>query len=51
MDEIECQHCGWTGFRDELICSAMEEDLPTEQCHFNICPGCRQPSKFDSLED
>jgi NAD-dependent SIR2 family protein deacetylase len=42
MDEVECTSCGWSGLRDELVCTDADED------NFSYCPDCESK---DFIED
>lgn len=51
-DEIECV-CGWTGLREQLVCSEEEadSDMPAGQCTYNICPACGEAGRFEDLDE
>lgn len=51
--EIECIECGWSGRREELLCSDedFESDKDSSQIKFNICPDCGEVDCFEDIDE
>jgi hypothetical protein len=53
MEELECEHCGWWGVAEELVCS--DEDMNSKkkpsEIKFNLCPDCERSSGLIDISD
>jgi len=51
IPEIECEECGWQGYRSELLCNPEDENKSVEEARFNVCPNCHAIDSFIDYED